>query len=73
MIPRISVAQAWRSERSAGEWPLVVVCVAVAAAWIDCGRLHMLQTADSIVPVLVSIQHWTRFSGAKIGSVCWCR
>jgi hypothetical protein len=47
-----------RSPRSA---LLLVGSVAGAATWIDCGRLQRLQTADSILPALVSIQHWTPF------------
>jgi hypothetical protein len=39
----------------------VLLLVAGLAAWIDCGRLHDAQNADSLLPVLVSIQHWTVF------------
>jgi hypothetical protein len=35
--------------------------VGVLAAWIDLGRLHYLADADSLLPVLVSLQHWTPF------------
>jgi hypothetical protein len=37
---------------------LLVICL---AAWIDCGPIHRLQNADSILPSLISIQHWTPF------------
>ena len=46
------------SGRSATWWLVLVGCV---AAWIDCGRLHAGQNSDSILPVLVSLQHWTPF------------
>jgi len=39
----------------------VLLLVACLAAWIDGSRLHDAQNADSLLPVLVSIQHWTVF------------
>lgn len=35
--------------------------VALAAALVDLGAFHRLEDADSIVPVLVSLQRWTPF------------
>lgn len=35
--------------------------VALAAALVDLGTFHRLEDADSIVPVLVSLQRWTPF------------
>jgi len=55
------MTQAFHLDRSPVVWARLIVGVAVAAAWIDCGRLHTLQNADSILPVLVSVQHWTPF------------
>jgi hypothetical protein len=37
------------------------IAIGALAAWLDCGRLHYLQDADSLLPVLVSTQHWTPF------------
>lgn len=41
-------------------WPFLLLC-AVAAAVIDLGHLHDAHTSDSLLPVLVSLQHWTPF------------
>jgi hypothetical protein len=41
-------------------WPTLLIC-AVAALWIDLGSLHRGQHADSLIPVLVSLQRWTPF------------
>lgn len=38
----------------------LLLCV-VVAAWIDFGDFHRLHTADSLVPVLISLQRWTPF------------
>ncbi|MGB8933053.1 MAG: hypothetical protein WCC48_17545, partial [Anaeromyxobacteraceae bacterium] len=35
--------------------------VALAAALVDLGTFHRLEDADSIVPILVSLQRWTPF------------
>ncbi len=48
-----------QAEHDRAVWLLILV--GAVAAWMDCARLHYLQTADSIVPVLVSIQRWTPF------------
>ena len=42
-------------------WVPVVVLVSAAAASMSFGTLHALQGADSIVPILVSLQRWTPF------------
>lgn len=47
------------SDRTRSIWLLAVLCV--AALWIDFGRLHDRHDADSLLPVLVSLQHWTPF------------
>ncbi len=39
----------------------LAILVGVLAAWMSVGRLHDFQNADSILPVLVSLQHWTPF------------
>ncbi len=39
----------------------MLILVGAVAAWMDCARLHYLQNADSVLPVLVSIQHWSLF------------
>ena len=41
-------------------WQLFGALVA-AAALLDLGAFHRLEQGDSIVPVLVSLQHWTPF------------
>jgi hypothetical protein len=38
-----------------------VGAVALAAALVDLGTFHRLEDADSIVPILVSLQRWTPF------------
>lgn len=35
--------------------------IALTAMWMSLGSLQHFQNADSIVPVLVSLQHWTPF------------
>jgi hypothetical protein len=35
--------------------------IALAALFVDLGRFHLHEHADSIVPVLVSLQRWTPF------------
>jgi len=42
-------------------WLVVVTVVASLAAWMDFGSLQAYQHADSLLPVLVSIQRWTPF------------
>ena len=39
----------------------LMALVALTALWISLGSLQHCQNADSIVPVLVSLQHWTPF------------
>jgi hypothetical protein len=46
--------------RRARLWPWLLVS-AVVAVWIDLGTLHRDHQADSLVPVLVSLQRWTPF------------
>jgi hypothetical protein len=41
-------------------WPALVLCAALAV-WVDLGKYHRQQTADSIVPVLVSLYKWTPY------------
>ena len=48
---------AWARRRGA----ILVAALAVAAALVDLGGFHRLEQADSIVPVLVSLQRWTPF------------
>jgi hypothetical protein len=38
---------------------LLLGAVALAAVLVDLGRLHALEHADAVVPVLVSLQRWT--------------
>jgi hypothetical protein len=40
---------------------VLTVFLAMIAASMSLGHLHNFQNADSLVPVLVSIQHWTPF------------
>ncbi len=42
-------------------WTWLVALVGAQALWIDLSRFHALQNADSILPILVSLQHWTPF------------
>ena len=44
----------------AGSWA-TFAALALAAALVDLGAFHHLEQADSIVPVLVSLQRWTLF------------
>ncbi len=44
----------------AGSWA-TFAALALAAALVDLGAFHHLEQADSIVPVLVSLQRWTPF------------
>src|SRR5262245_16351545 len=41
--------------------PRYLLLCAVAALWIDFSRIHLGQTSDSLIPVLVSLQQWTPF------------
>src|SRR5262245_19274452 len=41
-------------------WPSLAACAA-AAVILDLGGLHRLHHGDSLLPVLVSLQHWTPF------------
>jgi hypothetical protein len=41
-------------------WPFLLASGA-AAIWIDFGAFHQYHTSDSLLPVLVSLQHWTPF------------
>jgi hypothetical protein len=41
-------------------WPCLVLCASLAV-WVDLGSYHQKQTADSIVPVLVSLYKWTPY------------
>ena len=45
--------------RNAWTWTLLLV--ALLATWIDLGRVHTFQGADSFIPILVSLQRWTPF------------
>jgi hypothetical protein len=42
-------------------WVAVVALAGALATSMSCGSLHEFQGADSIVPVLVSLQKWTPF------------
>ena len=39
---------------------LLVVCAGVAM-WIDLGTLHRYYNGDALIPILVSLYHWTPF------------
>jgi hypothetical protein len=41
-------------------WTSLMICAA-GALWIDLGSLHRGHHADSLIPVLVSLQRWTPF------------
>jgi hypothetical protein len=41
-------------------WPFLTLCAALAL-WIDLGSFHRHHTADSIVPVLISLYKWTPY------------
>ncbi|WP_435018084.1 hypothetical protein TA3x_000029 [Tundrisphaera sp. TA3] len=41
-------------------WPGMVACLA-ASAWIGLGPIHRGHHADSLIPVLASLQRWTPF------------
>jgi hypothetical protein len=43
----------------------LVLVIGITALWMNCGRLHYEQNADSMVPVLVSLQQWTPFFWAQ--------
>jgi hypothetical protein len=47
-----------RAEPAPPLWPWLLLCLGVAV-WIDFGTFHRMQHADSIVPVLTSLYHWT--------------
>jgi hypothetical protein len=40
---------------------ILLAALVLAAALVDLGSFHRLETGDSIVPVLVSLQRWTPF------------
>ena len=42
-------------------WTWTLLLVALLATWIDLGRVHAFQGADSFIPILVSLQRWTPF------------
>jgi hypothetical protein len=42
-------------------WAVAVALSALVAGWIDFGPVHAFHHADSLLPVLVSTQHWTPF------------
>ena len=46
---------------SAAVWGLLLLGVGALAAAIDLGALHRAQNADSLLLVLISLQHWTPF------------
>lgn len=39
----------------------IAIIIAASAAWLSLSRLQHSQNADSIVPSLISLQHWTPF------------
>src|ERR1700684_2175795 len=39
----------------------VAAVIVVTGSWISLGKFQQNQNADSIVPVLVSLQHWKPF------------
>lgn len=41
-------------------WPFLLLCAATALG-IDFGTIHRLHQADSIVPILTSLYHWTPY------------
>lgn len=41
-------------------WPYLLLCAATAL-WIDLGTIHRQHHADSIVPILTSLYHWTPY------------
>jgi len=42
-------------------WYAVTALIVVTGCWISLGKFQQNQNADSIVPVLVSLQHWKPF------------
>ena len=50
-----------RALPSRNAWTWTLLLVALLATWIDLGRLHTFQGADSFIPILVSLQRWTPF------------
>ncbi len=49
------------ADRSAvSTWWMLALVVSIAC-WMNFGTLHHFQSADSVLPVLVSLQHWTPF------------
>jgi hypothetical protein len=42
-------------------WTWLIALVGAQALWIDSSRFHAFHNADSLVPILVSLQHWTPF------------
>ncbi len=49
-----------RAEDTAPLWPYLLLC-ALLAVCIDLGNHHRSENADSLVPILVSLQKWTLF------------
>jgi hypothetical protein len=60
MIGFVVPAPVSQRARPAPLWPWILVC-AVAALCIDLGCFHRQQNADSIIPVLSSLNRWTPF------------
>ena len=49
-----------RTDDAAPLWPYLLLC-GWLAVWIDLGNHHRFQNADSVIPILVSLQKWTLF------------
>ena len=49
-----------RTDDASPLWPYLLLC-AVLAVCIDLGNSHRAENADSLVPILVSLQKWTIF------------
>lgn len=47
--------------RSSMTWSLLLLLLAAMAGWISLGELHGSDNADSLLLVLISLQHWTLF------------
>jgi len=63
---RVRSQRAIRSVRGGVEaeaaplWPYLLLC-GLLAVWIDLGNHHRFENADSVIPILVSLQKWTLF------------
>jgi hypothetical protein len=57
----IEIEIALRPVRRPDSAAWLLLLVGSIAAWMSLGRLHYNHDADSIVTVLVSLQHWTPF------------